>query len=63
MSQTEHATSQSLASVWVARPTAVEGREGLDSVRERIAAGQAVLRVVEYPWGVEFDLFELGGQP
>jgi len=28
----------------------------VDSIAERIRLGAAVLRVVAYPWGVEFDV-------
>jgi hypothetical protein len=31
----------------------------IDSVTERIHSGKAVLKVVAYPWGVEFDVCEL----
>jgi hypothetical protein len=34
----------------------------MDSVRQRIESGQAYLRVVAYPWGVEFDLAEVRTQ-
>jgi len=52
-----------LASVRVARPLPVhDGTEDMDSVRQRIESGQAYLRVVAYPWGVEFDLAEVKNQ-
>jgi hypothetical protein len=39
-----------------------ESLEDLDSIRQRIESGQAFLRVVEYPWGVGFDVGEVGSQ-
>ena len=64
MSQNERAAIRSLASVCAAKPVPIdEGQEGLASVRERIAAGRAFLMVVEYPWGVEFDVSEVRSQP
>ena len=63
MSQNERSTTRSLASVWVVKPVPTdESQEDLDSIRERIAAGRAFLTVVEYPWGVEFDVSEVGSQ-
>ncbi len=62
MSKPEHAMMRSPASVWVAEPVPIESREDVDSVRERILAGRAFLRVVEHPWGVEFDVCEVRGQ-
>jgi hypothetical protein len=38
-------------------------RDGIDSLAEKILAGKALLRVVAYPWGVEFDVCELPFQP
>ena len=63
MSQRERITTQrGLASVLVRPVSADNGLEDLDSVRQRIQAGKAFLRVVEYPWGVEFDLSEVESQ-
>jgi len=63
MSQQERAATRNLASVRVARPLPVhDGTEDMDSVRQRIESGQAYLRVVAYPWGVEFDLAEVKNQ-
>lgn len=63
MSQHECIAARSLASAWVARPAAVdEGMGDLESVRRRIEAGHAFLKVVEYPWGVEFEVSEVGSQ-
>ena len=62
MSQQERASARRSMSVWVAEPVPIESQEGLDSARERIMAGRAFLKVVEYPWGVEFGVCEVRGQ-
>jgi hypothetical protein len=52
-----------LPSVSVTKPVPIEeSPEDLDSVREKIKTGQAFLKVVEYPWGVEFDVISAGGR-
>jgi len=38
-----------------------ESEENIDAIREKIRTGQARLRVVEYPWGVEFDVYTVEG--
>jgi hypothetical protein len=62
MSQYEQARKQSLASVWVARPVPIESQGDVESVHERIMAGRAFLKVVEYPWGIEFDVCDAEGR-
>jgi len=63
MSQHERIVEPSLASVRVARPVPMgDLLEDMDSVRQRIESGQAFLRVVAYPWGVEFELSEVAVQ-
>ena len=32
--------------------------DGVDAIAERIRSGEAILEVVAYPWGVEFELCE-----
>ena len=50
------------ASVWVADSTPIgEQDNDVSSAAERIKAGQAFLKVVAYPWGVEFDVCEKEG--
>jgi len=62
MSQNKPARATKTASVWAAEPVPIgESQFDVDSVREKIRAGQAVLRVVEYPWGVEFDVCDVEG--
>jgi hypothetical protein len=63
MSQRERVAARIQSSVRVARPVPVDdGMEDMDSVRRRIASGRAFLRIVEYPWGVEFDVGEVVDQ-
>ena len=63
MNQRERVATRSQASFRVARPVPIdESLEDLDSIRQRIESGQAFLRVVEYPWGVGFDVGEVGSQ-
>jgi hypothetical protein len=57
MNQIEYATTKVPASVWVAKPEHIDGMtEKADSVAKRIGSGRAFLRVIAYPWGVEFDV-------
>jgi hypothetical protein len=47
-----------------ASPVSIDmDRDGIDSLAEKILAGKALLRVVAYPWGVEFDVCELPSPP
>jgi len=63
MSQYKRVSSLGLPSVSVTKPVPIEeSPEDLDSVREKIKTGQAFLKVVEYPWGVEFDVISAGGR-
>jgi len=46
----------------VTRPVSIEESvDNLDSIREKIRTGQAFLKVVQYPWGVEFDVCDVEG--
>jgi len=57
MSQYKHANTRSLASVSMTGPVPIdESPEDLDTIRGKIRAGQAFLKVVEYPWGIEIDV-------
>jgi len=63
MSQYKHASARSLASVSVTRPVPIdESPENLDSIREKIRTGQAILEVVAYPWGINFDVVNAEGR-
>jgi len=63
MNRYEYARNRS-ATVSLTRPVSIEeSMEDLDSIREKIRTGQAFLKVVQYPWGVEFDVcYVEGGQ-
>jgi len=62
MNQQLHANARSPATVSLTMPVPTdEIQENLDSVHEEIRTGQAYLRVVEYPWGVEFDVVKVEG--
>jgi hypothetical protein len=64
MSQTEHATVKVPASVWLARPRHIdELSEEVDALPQKVASGAAFLKVVAYPWGVEFDVCDAGDEP
>lgn len=63
MSQHEHSARRSLAPLLVAKPVPFDASlEDLDAVRQKIENGRAFLRVIEYPWGVELDVGEVGSQ-
>ena len=62
MSQQQRMAARTLDSVRVTRPVPIEGPEDLEAVRRSIESGRAFLRVVEYPWGVEFDVSEVEGR-
>jgi len=56
MSQRERARTEGPEPVSSEGSAPVESLEDLNLIRERIAAGEAFLKVVEYPWGVEFEV-------
>ncbi len=58
MNKLQNATAKIPASVLVARPEHIEemAEGAVDSLAERIRSGRAFLKVVAYPWGVEFDV-------
>lgn len=63
MNQHERVQTPSLASVRLGKPVRIEeSADDLNSIRLRIESGQAFLRMVQYPWGVEFDVSEVGSQ-
>jgi hypothetical protein len=59
--QVEYETAKVPESVWVAWPRRLDGVEDARSVSEQIGSGRAFLKVVAYPWGVEFDVCEVEG--
>ena len=55
--RSEYASAKVPSSVWVAKPRQTDGAEvDVSSVSEMIGSGRAFLKVVAYPWGVEFDV-------
>jgi hypothetical protein len=53
----EYATAKVPASVWVAKPRHIDGvKDDMNSISKEIGSGRAFLKVVAYPWGVEFDV-------
>ena len=61
MTLAQYATSKASESTWPARTVPIDEVPGdMDSLRKRIRSGRAFLRVVEYPWGVEFDVCDRG---
>jgi hypothetical protein len=61
VNQIEYATTKVPVSVWVATPKHLDGMtEEADSVEKKIGSGRAFLKVVAYPWGVEFDVCDAG---
>lgn len=60
----EYATANVLKSELTATPVPVDERAVQDgSLQSRIRSGQAYLKVVAYPWGVEFEVLPEGEQP
>ena len=58
----ERATGKVPASVWVAKPRHIdEVEDDALSISEKIRSGRAFLKVVDYPWGVEFYICEAEG--
>lgn len=61
MNQSRNVASKTGAQALLSRPIQVEDlSDRMDEVAEKVRSGDAQLRVVAYPWGVEFDLVEGG---
>jgi len=61
MTFTQYVTSKTSESTRPARTVPIDEVPGdMDSLRRRIQSGQAYLRVVAYPWGVEFEVCDRG---
>jgi hypothetical protein len=59
MSQTEVSMAKAPSSAWSAKPVHIEDiSDKIDSLPGKIGSGRAFLKVVAYPWGVEFDVFD-----
>ena len=55
MNQTEFRATDVPASVRLAKPVE-DLADQAHTLSEKISSGQAFLKVVAYPWGVEFDV-------
>jgi hypothetical protein len=54
---TEFETAQVPPSIWIAKPLHIdEIQEGINDFPDKITSGRTFLKVVAYPWGVEFDV-------
>ena len=56
MNRTEFAKARVPSSVEVAKSNHPDGSNEIGSISERMRSGRAFLKVVAYPWGVEFEL-------
>jgi hypothetical protein len=57
LNQLQYATAKVPVSVWVAKPRHINGvKDDMNSISKEIGSGRAFLKVVAYPWGVEFDV-------
>ncbi len=56
MNRREYLTAEIPSSVLVARPHHLEDVSEADSLQSKLISGRAFLKVVAYPWGVEFDV-------
>ena len=55
--QAEFTTAEAPSSVWLARPVHVDAfSEKAGSLQGKLSSGRAFLKVVAYPWGLEFDV-------
>jgi hypothetical protein len=54
--QLEYTTAKVPPSVWVAKPKHIDGVGDMGAISEKVGSGRAFLKVVAYPWGVEFDV-------
>jgi len=59
-SQSEYAAAKVPEAVWVVRPRHIDGTDDVATVSKEIESGRAFLKVVAYPWGVEFEVCEAG---
>ena len=64
MSQIEYATTIVPAAIWVARPIHIQDvQEKINDLPDKLSSGRTFLKVVAYPWGVEFDVCEEENEP
>ena len=61
MTFTQYVTGETSDPAGPVRTVPIDQIKGdMDSLRKRIQSGQAYLRVVAYPWGVEFEVCDRG---
>ena len=59
MSQIEFTTSPIPRGIWVAKPLHIDDiQEEVGDLPDNINSGRTFLKVLAYPWGVEFDVCE-----
>ncbi len=59
MSQIEFTTTTVPPAIWIAKPLHIdEIQEKINDLPDKISSGRTFLKVVAYPWGVEFDVCE-----
>jgi hypothetical protein len=58
----EYAIVSVPTSIRVAKPGHATKASGATSFSDRVGLGRSFLKVVAYPWGVEFDVFEAEGE-
>ena len=63
MSQIEFTTTTVPRGIWIAKPLHIEEiPEEINDLSDKISSGRTFLKVVAYPWGVEFDVCEGEGE-
>ena len=61
-SQLQYSQAGVPASIWVAESRPVDmAEDDTGGLSEEIGSGRAFLKVVAYPWGVEFEVIEREG--
>jgi hypothetical protein len=64
MNQIEFTTSTIPRGIWVAKLLHIdEIQEEVKDLPDKINSGRTFLKVVAYPWGVEYDVCEGGDEP
>jgi hypothetical protein len=57
-----HGTVEASTPVWVVEPSHIEDLvDGADDLVRKKRSGRTFLRIVAYPWGVEFDIHDVEG--
>ncbi len=56
---TEFETARVPRAIWIAKPLHIDEIQGeINDLPDKISSGRTFLKVVAYPWGVEFDVCE-----